>query len=830
MDAERFHDLPSFGDLLRRHRLAVGLTQEELAERASMSARGISDLERGARTRPQRETVLLLANALGLHGDKRADFLAAARHRPFARSVPEPISLVAVRHDAWPGARPPTPPNALIGREDEIAAIAAMLRDPGVRLLTLLGAGGIGKTRLAIAVAAAMRDEGDPSVAFVPLGAIFAPELLVPTIARTLDVSEVGGRTLEEQLVLALRRQPTLLVLDTFEQIVAAGPAVARLLAACPSLKILVTSRTPLRISGEHRFPVQPLAVPAARLAPGTDAIADAAAVRLFMTRARAVDPALALTTENAPDVADICRHLEGLPLALELAAARVAHMPLTALMPRLDHRLSLLTGGARDAPHRQRTLRDTIAWSYVLLTPEEQTLIRRLGVFAGGFGLEAAEAVATHDPPIPGAAFDLLESLLDNTLLIRREHHGDELRLGMLDTIREFAVEQLAASGEEEAMRTAHAAYFRQLAEQAEPGLFGAQPEIWTARLSPDHGNIVAALGWHQQQDDATALGWLAATLREYWFWTGRWSEGRRWLDSVVGRVASMPDDVAGKVLWATGYLTQQMGETSAALPLLGRARELRRLVGDEQGEAHCVFTMGMAALDRGHYADAESLLVESRDLWLDIDDDISVAYAEFCLANACLGQGNLEQADVWGEAAYERAVGLRSAHAARHSAFVLVDVALVRQDVAKAAARYRTALLVPVTVGEHLSADLADSAVLAGGTAPLVSAAVMADACGDSVQAARLFGAADRRREEMGAETTHPFTLFQGTMRATRSALGEESFAAAWAVGRTLEPEAVRAEIEAVLETATLTSHSPSPDARKGEGRDASKSPVLG
>jgi predicted ATPase/DNA-binding XRE family transcriptional regulator len=799
----------TFGDLLRRYRLDAGLTQEALAERSGLSVRGISDPERGARTHPQHETIRLLEDPMRLVEADRVALGRAARRSPAPR--PASVVLAPSPSQPWPGAQLPVPLDLLIGRDAEVGAVVARFHDPKVRLLTLLGPGGIGKTRLAIAAGTALSRTRFARLAFVALGAIATPEQVIPTIANALDLAESGGRSPAKALTAALRGSPTLLVLDTFEQVVGAAVAVAELLTGCPELTVLVTSRVPLRVAGEHHFSVGPLAVPDARPAIEAAVAADAPAVRLFVVRARAVDPSFMLWDDNAVDVAAICRRLDGVPLAIELAAARIAHLPPALLRPRLERRLSLLTGGARDAPPRQRTLRDTIAWSYDLLAANEQALFRHLGVFAGGFGLESAAAVV-GDGRDEAAVLDGVATLLDANLLVRRAPQCDEPRFAMLDTIREFALEQLATSGEEAAARESHAAYFLSLAERAEPELFGAQPEVWTGRLSADHANLVEALAWHQLRGDVIALARLAATLREYWFFSGRRIEGLRWLECAVEQVAAMPDGVAGKLLWATGYMAHCLGIAARSVPLLEQARALRRHVGDAIGEAHCVFCLGMTALDQEDFVAAESFLAESHRVWMERGDRISAMYAEFHLGIAFLGQGHLERATVWAKASYDHAVTLGSAHAAHLSAFVLVDVALAAGDVVGAVEWYRRAFSDATAIDKQEMGNSREAIVMYGGSVPMSVAGALATAATDYERGVRLFGAAARLREELGAGAqSAQEKMHERAVHAARASLGAERFEAAWTVGRGLAVEEVVAEIEAALATAEGWSRTP-------------------
>ena len=376
----------TFGALLRHHRLAAGLTQEALAERAGVSARGVQDLERGVRLAPRAETLRLLADALALDGAARAGLIAAAH--------PELISPPTARAVPLRQAALPVPATPLVGREGDVAAACALLRRPEVRLLTLTGPGGVGKTRLALAVAAELAGDFADGVAWIELAPTRDPALVPAVLAGVLGVRESGERPLAELLALALADRQLLLVLDNLEHLLAAAPLLAQLLAVGPHLTLLTTSRVRLRLRGEQELPVLPLALPAATeiVQPPLAGLAGVAAVRLFVERAGEVHHEFALTPENAPAVAAICRRLDGLPLAIELAAARVKLLPPAALLARLERRLPLLTGGARDLPPRQQTMRDTIAWSYDLLSEPEQTLFRHLAVFTGGCTLEAAE------------------------------------------------------------------------------------------------------------------------------------------------------------------------------------------------------------------------------------------------------------------------------------------------------------------------------------------------------------------------------------------------------------------------------------------------------
>jgi len=456
----------SFGALLRRYREALGLTQEELAERAALTERGLRYLERDLR-RPYRDTVRRLAATLGLTPEERTFFEAAAR-RPAAASE----AAVVRSHVSGPAAPSPLvhplpiPPSPLIGRTCEVAEVAGLLDAADARLLTLTGPGGVGKTRLALAVAHAVADRYADGAVFVPLALLRAPDVVGAALATALDVGEGGGRSLPEALRGSLRDKRLLLILDNFEHVLAAAPLVADLLATCPGLRVLVTSRSRLRLTGERVYAVAPLSTPDPARLPALPALAEVPAVALLVQRARAAAADFALDTANASAIAALCTHLEGLPLALELAAPRLAVLSPEMLLRRLTPRLGLLTDGARDLPERQRTLRATLEWSYTLLGPGEQAVFRRLSVFAGGCALEAAEAVGTldggeaEDTLFAGRdVADRLGALIDKSL-VRRERGADGVpRFGMLETVREYGLDALAETGEAERAAGARAA-----------------------------------------------------------------------------------------------------------------------------------------------------------------------------------------------------------------------------------------------------------------------------------------------------------------------------------------------------------------------------------
>ncbi|HEY7850920.1 MAG TPA: helix-turn-helix domain-containing protein, partial [Ktedonobacterales bacterium] len=459
----------AFGELLRRQRRAAGLTQEELAARAGLSVRGIADLERGARRTPRRDTIALLVHALGVSPQDETALFAAV-HRSAA-----PVERPAQgRHNL------PAQLTLLLGRDEEVRGVVALLRRADVRLVTLSGPGGVGKTRVAIEVGAELLDDFADGVWFVRLSRLSDPSLVLPTIAQTLGLKEAGGQSIAETLRMYLREREIALVLDNCEHVADAAPDVASLLETSPRLTVLATSRAALRLQGEREYPVPPLALPPATSGPEvarTPArLAEYPAVALFIERARAARQDFMLTAANAPTVAEICGRLDGLPLAIELAAARIKLLPPSALLAQLEHSLGFLVGGARDLSERQQAMSSTLAWSENLLSAEERVLFRRLAVFAGGCALEVAQAVCVAPEgaePLGGDVLAGLSALVDQSLVQQREE-GGEPRFGMLHVVREYALDRLEASGEAEALRRAHAAYMLALAERAEPELTG--------------------------------------------------------------------------------------------------------------------------------------------------------------------------------------------------------------------------------------------------------------------------------------------------------------------------------------------------------------------
>jgi predicted ATPase/class 3 adenylate cyclase len=523
----------------------------------------------------------------------------------------------------------PAQPTALIGRVQEVASVCALLRRDGARLMTLTGPGGTGKTRLAVQVATELLDAFADGVWFVDLAPISDPELVIPTIFQTLGLKEQGAQTPVGQLKAYLRGKHLLLVLDNFEQVVDAARQVAELLTAAPQLKALITSRVVLRLRGEQEYAVPPLALPNTKQLPPLEALSQYAAVELFIQRARDVKLDFQVTNANAPAVAEICHRLDGLPLAIELAAARVKLFAPEALLVRLERRLGMLTGGSRDVPARQQTIRNTIEWSYQLLDAGEKRLFVRLGVFVGGCTIEAAQAVCNADGDLPMEILDGIAVLVDQSLVRQIEGSDSEPRFRMLETIREYALERLDASGEVEAYRQRHAAYYQALAEAAEPELVGRDQLRWSARLDAEQDNLRTTLAWALERHEVEAGLRLAVALRWLWIKRGLLSEGRRWLEMLLATSdqAQVPGSIRADAQAVAGELARWQEDAPGALPLLEAALHWYQSVGNQPGIADVLHALGWVIWLHGDVRRSVALFDESLARYRDLGDAHGIA-----------------------------------------------------------------------------------------------------------------------------------------------------------------------------------------------------------
>jgi predicted ATPase/class 3 adenylate cyclase len=706
----------------------------------------------------------------------------------------EPECVFQLLHPDLPDAFPPlrtleTRPHNLptqatpfLGREREVAEVVALLWSSNARLVTLTGPGGTGKTRLALQAAAELLDAFPDGVFFVPLAALRDPELVPSAIASALGLRDQAGQTPAQAVREALAGKRLLLVLDNVEQVAASATFVGELLAAVPDLEVLATSRLPLRLRAEHEYPVTPLALPPASGTP-PEQLLQYEAVRLFVERAQAVRSGFVLTPEIAPAVAEITRRLDGLPLAIELAAARVRLLPPAALLARLEKRLPLLTGGPRDAPARQQTLRDAIAWSYDLLTAGEQALFRRLSIFAGGFSLEAAEAVAN-----PGGELDVLDGvdwLSEHSLLRPGAGTDGDPRFTMLETIREYGLERLEQNGEAEATRRAHTEFFLALVEEAESKLTSPEQLVWLERLEAEHDNLLVALNWAVVSDAQIALR-LVWGLAWFWYFRGYLREGRAWLERALA-ASGDPGPLHAGALTAAGRLSRHLGDYEGAIALLERSLELARSFQDRRAEALALHELGaLAGLAEGD-ADREVALTEaSLALWRELGDPWGTARTLNNLGYEAYLQGDLDRA----VSLLDEGVTLARAAGDRLVLGYIVDsrgvVAEAQGELERATDLYREALALADQVGAPLVEAFA-----------LSSLAGMAARQGQPARAARMWGAASALRDAIGTRLPlEEEERFAGSLSAVRELLGEEAFAAAWEEGRAQPLDQVVAE----------------------------------
>ncbi|MBV9323467.1 MAG: helix-turn-helix domain-containing protein [Chloroflexi bacterium] len=780
----------TFGEQLRSLRIRACLSQAALAERANISVAAVAALERGKRTAPYPSTLDALAQALGLAAQDRAALIALAgalrrSTAPPRLLPPDPVSRpdVVPPRLGRPADELPMGLTSFVGRQAELEAARTLL-DPAssrVRLLTLVGPGGVGKTRLAVAVAASVASAYPDGVVFVDLASVRDSRLVAASIAHALEIREAGGRSARELLFEHLSARRILLVLDNFEHVRDAGPLLAEVLSACPNAALLVTSRVALLLQGEHRFPLAPLVTPAEEESSAAAVLATPS-VRLFLERARATAPDFRLMPADIAAIGAICRRLDGMPLAIELAAARVAVLSPPALLRRLEHRLALLTHGAADLPERQQTLRNTLAWSYGLLRPADQMLFNRLAIFARGCTVEAAEAVCA-DAALPGEeVLDGLQVLVDSSLVQvnRLDEPTREPRFGMLETVREYALGCLRESGQDASIQDRHLTYYLTLAEQATVELFGPRLAGWLARLDCDLGNLRACLeyAWDRGQ---IAIGLrLAGALAPFWSTRGYGSEGRAWLTRLIEGMerVEVAAAVGARALYGAGMLANAQGDQYEAMQLLDRAVVLYRAAGDPVGAVRVLNTRGGVDYDRGDLQAAMTCYTTCVGLARAANDLGEVARALANLGEVHFHLGDLRRA----EACHEEALVLaQQAGRVDIEAYQLSDlgnVACRLGDLARAATLHRRALGLKYSLGDHrrIAISLEDMAALAV-------------AEGRMERAARLLGAATELRAAIGTPRPVPERMTtERTSSEARAALGEEDWAAAFATGRSL------------------------------------------
>ncbi len=732
-----------------------------------------------------------------------------------------------------PNTNLPAQATAFIGREKEVGALRELLGRDDVRLVTLTGPGGTGKTRLSLQVAADALDLFEHGVWFVNLAPLSDPGLVASAIAHALGVREVAQQPIVDSLKRYLREKRMLLLLDNFEQVLDAAPLVAELLTAAPGLKVLVTSRATLHLYGEHEFAVPPLALPERGKLPPLERLTQYEAVRLFIDRAQAAKSDFAITNANAPAVADICERLDGLPLAIELAAARSKLFAPQALLARLRNRLELLTGGARDLPARQQTLRNTIAWSYDLLSAQEQALFRRLGVFVGGCTLEAAEALTSSNVGTleRSNVLEGLAALIEQSLLRREDGVDGELRFVMLETVREYALERLEESDETDEMRRRHAEHFLTLAETE---LIGPAQQMWLIRLKADYDNLHAAMVWSLRgQAEPSTASWqaLELELRLAWalwiFWTmhNRQSEGRAWIEGGLERSRNtaivLPRSVRMKALNVAGYMVVAQGDHIRATALLEELLALSRDMGDHLGIASALVHLGRMSRYQGDYGRAERLEEESLTLFRSQGDTWGTTQALVSLSDAALEQGALDRATSYLQEALAICQDFGLVEWTIWATYNLGRVAHLRSDYPQALSQLKESLAqfrdLDYTIGvgetlivlgrvalaqgdsswaaQHFAGGLAllrETPVREIHDAAIEGLAGVAAAQGQPERAARLFGAAEAQREAHGEPLPPAYRAgYEHDVATARAQLDAATFAAAWAAGRAMTLE---------------------------------------
>ncbi len=749
------------------------LTQEHLAERARVSVRAISDLERGIYKTPRHFTLLALEDALGLDSNQRQALETAARQ------ASEPAASPA-------GARPPHPLDPLLGRSREIALIERLLTDDRHRLVTLTGPGGVGKTRIAIEVSHNLESLFD-RIYFIDLSSIAQATLVPGKVASLIGVKEKPGYSAIAAVAEEIDRSRSLLLMDNFEHLLDAVWMVSELLGNCVELRVLATSRARLRLRGEREIEIAPFEVPASLARLKMDELSSVPVIRLFVERAQAVDSRFALDPATAPHIVEICRKLDGLPLAIELAAPKIKMLPLDELLTHLDHRLPMLVSGERDLPTRHRTIKDTIDWSHNLLSVDERALFRRLAVFSGGASVDAIASICLNG--LATDALQLLNMLIEDSL-IRQTRHSAPARYDMLETVREYAMELLTDNAETATYRRRHAEYFMALVERAEPQLRQADQIEWLERLELEHDNLRAALGWASQTRNWEIGLRIASALARFWDLRGYLSEGRYWLDCLLNGDGSAI--TRARALNAAGSLARSQGDVEVARRYLTEALEIHRCLDNVRGSARVLNNLGALAHDQGDFVTAIEMYHQSEACWNQIDDQWGRALAFNNLGAAEHSQHHLDRAEALHRQSLQLRQELGDIRGIAESTGNLANVARDRGVLPEAARRYFECFGLSQRVGD-----------LGGMAIGLEGLAFVAWSTNRHDVAARLIGAADALRESSGTPAKGTEARHNDRLRSDLRRSMSGSFEAELDRGRTMPLDDAIAESHALIES---------------------------
>ncbi|MEO5952337.1 MAG: tetratricopeptide repeat protein [Chloroflexia bacterium] len=824
----------SFGQWLKQARNEMGFTQKELADMVGCATTSIRKIEAEA-YRPSRQIAQRLVESLEVaKGEQEAIIRLARLGKVSGVATHADLGDSSTTEAAKRPGNLPAQATRILGREKEsIAGHALLLRDD-VRLLTLTGAPGIGKTRLALDICGSVVDAFADGIFFVPLAPITDPALVASTIARILSLQEAGDETAFSAIVAYLQGKQILLILDNFEQVADAAPVVAGLLAGCVRLKIVVTSREVLHLSGEHQFPVPPLSAPDVLHVVSMGEVRDYAAVRLFVERATEVNPLFVLSEQNAGAVTEICARLDGLPLAIEIAAARTKLFSPQDIQARLASRLGLLTSSRRDLPDRQQTVRKAIDWSYQLLNEEEQILFARMSVFADGCTLAAVSAVCDPMGKLGIDVLDSTESLLDKSLLRQRETESGEGRLSMLEILREYALERLETSKEAQLVRSWHAQYYIALAEAAEPELVLQDQLVWLNRLEQEHNNLRAALDWLLTPESIKLPGSsknkqlalrLSGALWRFWLLHGHLAEGRKWLERAISASGDNDQDgiadsarVRAKALHGLGGLAFSQGDLTAALHNFGEALVIWKKAGEVRGAATTLSNMGLVEAGLGNDTMARLYYEECLVALRELGDKGPISRVLNNLGILMHDQGDLEEARKLHEESLLLVKELGNRAGIGASATNLGLVSMYLGDYAKArellqesldiaqelgsqygvAGAYTNLSVVAYLEGDHTTEIelLRKSLVLQQELGNKIGIANCLEGIGAAIgvlgypaEGVRLMAAGGEVREAISAPLpAKDRARYEQSLDAIRVLLTEERFAEAWAEGRRL------------------------------------------